>query len=184
MKLDAQLLIAAANAFVGMREEGGDNRGQMVEMFLREVHQTAGEPWCAAFVHHVGYWSHFDASVRTSSWPLPPTASCAELGQYALARRILVKQPQPGDVFLLFSRGLGRFHHAGIVVSVDARYPVRSSAIAGDDDGLWVCTTVEGNTNDDGSVNGTATLRKVRRINTVIGDRFVRWVELEQLRAA
>ncbi|HJQ20550.1 MAG TPA: hypothetical protein VJ867_09400 [Gemmatimonadaceae bacterium] len=183
MKLDPKLTIAAANAFVGMREEGGDNRGQMVEMFLREVRQPPGEPWCAAFVHHVGYWSHFDASVRASSWPLPATASCAELGKYALVRRILVKDAQPGDVFLLFSKVLGRFHHAGIVVSVDARYPVIGPGTP-DTDGLWVCTTVEGNTNDDGSVNGNATLRKVRRINTLNGDRFVRWVELEQLRAA
>lgn len=185
MKLDPQLLIAAANAFVGLREEGGDNRGQMVEMFLREVRQPPGEPWCAAFVHHVGYWSHFDAAIRKSSWPLPATASCWELGQYALVRRILFKDPQPGDVFLAFSRSLGRFHHAGIVVSVDARYPagVAEPGPRGSE-GLWVCTTVEGNTNDDGSVNGNATLRKTRRFNTLSGDRFVRWVELEQLRAA
>lgn len=183
MKLDPRLLIAAANAFVGLREEGGDNRGQMVEMFLREVRQPPGEPWCAAFVHHVGYWSHFDASVRQSSWPLPATASCWELGQYALVRRILVKDARPGDVFLAYSKGLGRFHHAGIVVSVDARYPEPTAGAVGEH-GLWVCTTVEGNTNDDGSPNGNATLRKVRRLNTLAGDRFVRWVELEQLRAA
>jgi hypothetical protein len=35
-------------------EQGGDNRGQMVEHFLRSVHLPPGQPWCAALVYHVG----------------------------------------------------------------------------------------------------------------------------------
>ena len=39
--LTPALLVAAANAFIGLVEEG-DNRGQMIERFLAEVHQPPG----------------------------------------------------------------------------------------------------------------------------------------------
>jgi len=172
------LLVAAANAFVGVGEEGGDNRGQMVELFLREVRQPPGQPWCAAFVYHVGYWSHYDHIARRSSWPLPATASCEELGKYAKPRKILMDEPAMGDVFLLYSKELKRFAHAGIIVSVNQKYEGKA-------DTVYVCTTVEGNTNEDGSRNGTNTLSKTRRFSASADDGFVRWVDLElKLQAA
>src|SRR5205814_5697178 len=30
--------------------------------------------WSATFVHHAGYWSHFDYRMGTSVWPLPATS--------------------------------------------------------------------------------------------------------------
>ena len=90
----------------------------------------------------------------------------------------------PGDVFLCWSQKEKRYHHAGIVVSVDGRYPTATSGSTVDDC-LYVCRTVEGNTNEDGSANGNATLGKVRRFNTFVGDRFIRWVDVNvQSRAA
>ena len=74
--LAPSLLVAAANALVGLEEQGGDNRGQMVELLLKEVNQQPGAPWCAAFVYHVGYWSHFDHRSGKSSWPLAARWSC------------------------------------------------------------------------------------------------------------
>lgn len=171
--LTPAVLVAAANSFVGLIEEGGDNRGQMVERFLANVHQPPGEPWCAAFVYHVGYHSHYSHGSKMSSWPLPATASCYELGLFAERKAVLVQWPEVGDVFLKYNKTLGRFAHTGIVVSVDAGDPL-------EDMGVHVCTTVEGNTNDDGSRNGNATLRKVRRFVTLEGDRFIRWVNLDR----
>ena len=165
-------LVAAANAFVGLAEEGGDNRGQVVELFLREVQEPAGQPWCAAFVHHVGYWSHFDNKAKRSSWPLPATASCEALGKFARETRTDRRDARAGDVFLVFSKTMNRFVHTGIVVSVDETYAIPK------DHFMYVCTTIEGNTNDDGSANGTTTLRKTRRFNTAVGDRFIRWAEI------
>ena len=47
----ARLLIFEARRWVGMTEIGGNNRGQVVEMFQRAVDgKASGEPWCAAFV--------------------------------------------------------------------------------------------------------------------------------------
>ena len=172
LPLTPGFLVAAANAFVGLTEEGGDNHGQMVELFLREVEQPAGQPWCAAFVHHVGYWSHYDNRAKRSSWPLPATASCEELALFAGPLDLLKKDAREGDVFLVFSPSLKRYAHTGIVVSVDATYPIPDKHF------VHVCTTIEGNTNSDGSSNGTTTLRKTRHFNTVVGDRFIRWAEI------
>jgi len=173
--LTPSLLVAAANAFVGLGEDGGDNRGQMVELFLREVDQKPGAPWCAAFVYHVGFWSHYEAAARKSSWPLLRTASCEELGEYARKRGISLRDPHVGDVFLKYSPDHGRFTHTGIVATVCAVH-----RIGGDRDPHFLseCTTIEGNTNDDGSANGYTTLRKERRFNSFVGDRFVRWPDV------
>jgi hypothetical protein len=171
--LTPALLVAAANAFMGLVEEGGDNRGQMIERFLANVHQPPGEPWCAAFVYHVGFYAHYDHVSRISSWPLPATASCYELGRFAERGGALFREPEVGDVFLKFSRKLGRFSHTGIVVGVSEGDPQ-------EDVGVHVCTTVEGNTNDDGSSNGHATLRRVRRFVETDGDRFIRWIRLDR----
>ena len=88
-----------------------------------------------------------------------------------------MKEPECGDVFLKKSAELGRFAHTGIVVSVDR-------VIGRGDYAQFVCTTIEGNTNDDGSANGRTTLRKTRRLSIPRGDRFVRWVDMELRRAA
>ena len=172
--LTPAFLIAAASSFVGLREEGGDNRGLMVELFLREVSQPAGQPWCAAFVYHVGFWSHFDYKGRKSTWPLPATASCYMLGAFARHQGVLRTEPSPGDVFLLWNAAKVRFVHTGIVAFVHDRG-------ASPDAHPWFdCETVEGNTNDDGSSNGWGVLRRVRRFYPDIGDRFIHWADLDR----
>jgi hypothetical protein len=175
--LTPMLLVAAANSLVGVSEHGGDNRGPMVELFLKEVGQNPGQPWCAAFVFHCGYWSHYDTVRKQSSWPLPRTASCAELGVKAAQAKVLRDQPEVGDVFLKHSQTAGRFTHTGIVVGVLEPDPH-------EDRGVFVCTTVEGNTNEDGSANGYTTLRRVRRLSPERGDAFIRWAELQPMRRA
>ncbi len=121
-------------------------------------------------VYHVGYWSHYDNRVRRSAWFLPKTASCAALGEFASKRDLLRDTPQVGDVFLMYSAKVERFAHTGIVVGVD-------ETVISDD--IRVCTTIEGNTNDDGSSNGHTTLRKTRAFSNRRGDRFLRWVDME-----
>lgn len=167
------LLVATAGAFVGFAEEGGNNKGQVVERMLRDVSQLPGQPWCAAFVHHVGYWSQYQHATGTSSWPLPPTASCYELGEYARRNGALVDYPCGGDVFLLWSAGLKRFAHTGVIVSVD-----RSAT------GEFFCTTIEGNTDAGGSREGDAVMLKRRSFVPARGDRFIRWLRLIHRNAA
>ncbi|MBK7908615.1 MAG: hypothetical protein IPJ78_18965 [Gemmatimonadetes bacterium] len=167
------LLVAAANAFIGVREQGGDNRGQMVEHFLRGVSLPPGQPWCAAFVHHVGHAAHYDHLTRRSSWPLPATGSCEALARAARDHGALRLEPYVGDVFLLYSRTRQRFIHTGIVVGVLGEERVHEQ-------NEHTCLTVEGNTNDDGSSNGHTTLRKVRTFREADGHRFIRWTEMDR----
>jgi len=176
LPLTPSLVIAAASSFVGLGEDR-DHGGQMVELFLREVGQPAGHAWCAAFVHHVGYWSHYDHRAARSSWPLPATASCYVLADFARRNKLLVTEPQPGDVFLSYFPELKRYAHAGIVVSVDQRS-------GSGEDAVCVCTTVEGNTNHDGAREGRLTLQKTRRFSVRNGDRFIRWTEATRAEAA
>lgn len=46
-----RLLVHEARGWLGFTEQGGDNKGQAVELFQRFVDGLArGEPWCMAFV--------------------------------------------------------------------------------------------------------------------------------------
>lgn len=171
--LTPSFLVAAANAFIGVGEQGGDNRGQMVERFLKSVSLPPGQPWCAAFVYHVGFWSHYDHGLRRSSWPLPATGSCEALAAAARKHGLLRSEPYVGDIFLLYSRLQRRFSHTGIVVGVQDEHRVH-------DRDVHTCHTIEGNTNDDGSANGHTTLRKTRTLREADGHRFIRWAEFPQ----
>lgn len=163
-------LIAAASAFVGVRERGTSNSGEMVDLFLAGTRLAPGQPWCAAFVSHVGYWSHADPSGAKSSWPLPRTASCWMLGDAARRMGMLAQEPQAGDVFLVYSAERRRFAHTGIVVEVCGRDEAATTPE------WYECVTIEGNTNEAGSREGTSVLRRKRKLRPVAGDRFVRWV--------
>lgn len=82
-------LIAAALALDNITEQGGQNRGQIVEWLLHDVGLSPGDPWCAAYVSHVGYWSQYDPGTQHSTWPLPRTGACATLGNFAAAHGML-----------------------------------------------------------------------------------------------
>jgi CHAP domain len=161
--LRRERLIAAAFALNNITEQGGENRGQMVELMLHEVGLPAGEPWCAAYVYHVGYWSQYDSTTQHSAWPLPKTGACATLGAFATVHDMLEPAPQRGDVFLMYFSTLHRFAHTGIVLSVTETGT------------SYLCTTIEGNTNDDGSRDGWKTCVKSRVFKKGDGHRFIRW---------
>src|SRR5688572_10701279 len=101
--LSPQLLIAGAATLVGAGTESETSRGRLVDMILRRVGQHGPAPWSTAFVHHVGYWSHYELQGQYSSWPLPATNDPHELATFADARGILTDQPERGDVFLLWT---------------------------------------------------------------------------------
>lgn len=161
--LRIERLIAAALALNHVTEQGGDNHGQMVELMLREVDLPAGEPWCAAYVYHVGFWSQYDPEHGYSTWPLPKTGACQLLGYFAQVHHLLESVPARGDVFLLYFPSLGRFGHTGIVLSA-------LETLSG-----YLCTTIEGNSNDDGAREGWKTCIKTRLFKKGDAHRFVRW---------
>jgi hypothetical protein len=177
LPLSSERFVAAASAFLGLGEERLRGwRGEMVECFLREVRiaraQAGRAAWHTAFIHHAGFWSHFDHDAGRSSWPLPATGNAPALAAYALLRGVLQETPEAGDVFLLWSRARRRYVRTGIVVRVDGNGE-------GMDGALWhECVTIEANTSQTLAAGGRI-LRHSRRFVPSLKDRFVRWTALE-----
>ena len=94
------------------------------------------------------------------------TGACAVLGAFAQTHAILETVPVRGDLFLMYFPSLHRFAHTGVILSVTDT-PTAS-----------LCTTIEGNTNDDGSRDGWKTCIKTRLFTKTDGHRFIRWESL------
>ena len=185
--LTPALLVATANAFVGLGEVRGQwpwtPQGELVESFLKEVRAAdrfdvtdgASElvPWDAAFVHHAGYWSHYDQRGGNSSWPLPATASVEELAQYAGISGALRTTPLFGDLFLQWSPARREFVRTGIVAYVEQYVRTDRNEL------IYPCITVEGNSALAGAATGTLVLRQYRQFIPSIGDQFIRWPALD-----
>jgi hypothetical protein len=133
-------------------EEGGSNTGQAVNAILARVGLQPGAPWCAAFIAYVG-WLLF-----RETWPLPMTGGCTALADVAHTAGVLNPIPVPGSVFVLWSPALGRYHHCGFLWD---RLP----------NGQW--RTIEGNTNTNGSPDGTGVYVRQRGFAPL--DRFIAW---------
>ena len=153
-----QALINLAYSYLDLKEEGGDNRGQVIERMTRFCGLNPPQPWCAAAVAWWG-WHALRVDSKTSRWPLPKTASCWQLGESARKAGLLREAGKAGDVFLIYYPSLNRFAHTGVLVRQE-----------GD---RWV--TIEGNTNNDGSRNGWGVCERRRTFGPK--DRFVRWTE-------
>ena len=143
------------------------------------VAEAAANPtdggWSAAFVQHVGYWSHFDYRMDMSAWPLPHTASCTELADFAASHSVITDDaPEPGDIYLLWSPAKKVFVRAGIVLAKNARiqYPNRRTG--------YECLTVDGDTTRHGLLRGPHTALTERVLSPEAGDRFIRWRLLER----
>lgn len=146
-------LIAAARGEVGVREQGGENKGPRIEEYMgatwmpkESVHK--GFPWCAAFITWnckqacaaLGInddWVYLGADAK--GWE----SHGAKRGWQLLDGNV---QAFPGDLVTYDFRHEGHADHIGIVVQ---------------DRGAMI-ETVEGNTNDDGCREGDGVYRKFR----------------------
>jgi hypothetical protein len=147
-----QSILAKADSQNGIREVGGPNRGPEVEAYLARVRAKPGDPWCSAFISWCG------SEVAGESWPLPLTASCAQLGAFARSHGALTALPDFGAVFLIWSEAKERFHHTGFISMLGHGTP---------------CATIEGNTNEDGSPEGIGVFARTRTFHPA--DRFIAW---------
>ena len=139
--------------------EATPNRGVEVDYWIREVGlDPAGRfPWCMAFVSQVG------RQALGAAWPLPRLAGVQLMVERVQAAGLTLQEtPQVGDLLVVYHAEKARYAHVGVVAEVDAQGRFRS----------W-----EGNTNDNGSREGTRVLlQKPRRPGPRF--RFVRWVNL------
>jgi hypothetical protein len=133
-------------------QPAGSNWGPEVSQYLAAVGVKSPAPWCAAFVK----WCFDKASIRTTITAWSPTAHNAKNIIYAKGQQL--KPPLPGDVFTLYYTNLRRIAHTGFF------------------DGMTNTTiykTVEGNTNKQGSREGTAVLVKYRSLKSTYS--ITRW---------
>ena len=131
-----------AGLFVGTGEQGGENRGPLVERFQKSVDGVAqGEPWCMGFVQYCV--AAIDSLQKTMGKKLSPTVLIkteSTVGAYAGHPQALRgKDPAIGAVIVwqkLDAGGKAVWQgHTGIVVDVSQEGIV----------------TVEGNTSPDAS---------------------------------
>jgi len=143
-------IVSNANKYVGVREQGGNNRGKMVEYFLRVVGLGAGHPWCTAFVCTV----LFESGVQN-----PMSGWTPNLSTHKSGRRIEKTQSEPGMVITLYYPHLKREGHSGIIVE---RHKKDLLCVEGN-------TTIRGTRETtDGKDGVNAILRPIESIHRVI----------------
>ncbi len=142
-------ILNEASKHVGVREKG-HNKGFWVEKFLGAVGLGPGYAWCAAFVTYV---------LKTVDHPFGPKkgkAAVINWQRYAaeIGRFVNIQNAQAGDLFLWVNKnGTG---HIGFMSS----NPAKNAA------GAWQFTSIEGNTNDDGSREGDGVYKRVRVVTS------------------
>lgn len=132
----AALKLALAAQQAGVKEHPlGSNRGPEVDEYNRTAGAPLGSFWCMSFVYSMVKRAAQQLGVAT---PITQTASCSVLYNWAKKNGRLVAKPEPGDIFLCIGGESGHYH-TGFVVKLlpNERF-----------------STVEGNSNDDGSANG------------------------------
>jgi hypothetical protein len=156
-------------------KERGRRRAQIV---LDDESLPLLHDWPTAFVHYVGYWALYDSTVECSGWPFPMTMTCNQIAIVARPRDLLVKWAHPGDLFVLPTpHDREQFDLIGIVASIEGMYPT-----AREEDWVFECITLEGQLcAAEGKEAGEQRFvqRQLRRFNTHVGDRFIRWAELD-----
>lgn len=93
--------LRAADALVGVMEQGGNNTGPMVDKIIKANGGDIGEPWCGDFIAYV--YRQAGSKAVTRSW-----ASVRALSAVAGVKR--VGTPQPGDLVRF------KFDHVGMYV--------------------------------------------------------------------
>lgn len=144
---------------IGVREVG-NNRGVYVEKYLHYVGLGKGEPWCAAFVCWVygesgvanpkSGWSPALFPARQVIWTRTARPEMPGMAPGSGKER-LTPLPRTADIFGIYFADKKRIAHVGFVDVWEEK---------------WV-TTVEGNTNEEGSREGDGVYRKRRLVQSL-----------------
>ena len=99
------------NSEIGVREHGGNNKGEKVEEYLRSTNLGPGFAWCAAFVHWV-YRKNNVETEKANAWS--PSWFPVHKTTYKRGKD-LQNDPKKSDVFGLYYPNLKRIGHVGFV---------------------------------------------------------------------
>lgn len=160
-----ELTLRVARAPVGASEvPAGSNWGPFIRRCLKAAGIDFAAPWCVAYAQLMG------KTALQKWWPLPVTAGCQYLAEWAEKKGVLYDTPKVGDMFLMWElvkskehpEGVWRFAHTGFIDEgplVEGKWP-----------------TLEGNTSGEGSREGWIVAARHRGFGPK--DRFFRWAEL------
>lgn len=139
--LDSSCIIQVADREVGVREATGHNDGLRVGEYQKTTGNRKGDSWCASFVK----WVYLQCGV---SLPINGAAkSCFNKDGLVYYQTRFIQEPKPGDIFTIYSSSERRICHTGLYRGY---YNSR------------IYTTIEGNTNDNGSSNGIGVFKRLR----------------------
>jgi hypothetical protein len=115
-------LLFESGRWVGVTEKGGDNRGQLVEMFQKAYDNLAqGEPWCMAFVQFCvkNVEAAYLAAFGKQDTPLKlfPTEHCLTCWARSPVECRL-SLPVVGAI-VIWQHGTSQNGHTGVVTAVD-----------------------------------------------------------------
>lgn len=130
------LLVEEANRWLGVQEVGGNNQGQLVDLFLKNSGLGPGFPWCMAFVEFCIHQVDKIANVlnpNSSVAQMPRGAACLAIWDHS-PEEIKSKTPEVGSIVIWQHRGTAQ-GHTGIVIALPPM--------------LNAFTTIEGNTSAD-----------------------------------
>ena len=134
VKATARRIIASAEAHAGVTEVGPNNRGKLIDKWNTDAGAALGSPWCASFVYHVLRSSGFTQKIAGA-------ASCNNLVRYGRDHKLIVTEPQAGDVVVFaWDHVKPEFDHVGIIEHVvrTATSPTLGKT--------YTLQTIEGNT--------------------------------------
>ena len=153
-----------ANTQVGLRavhdgksalnvRETSPNRGKEVDIYNQAVGNALGSSWCAAFLYYRVREASKELNVPVF---LNKTGYCPALYTWASGKGLVQHHAEPGMAFLEYIPSEGGYHHTGLVATV----------------GKDFFTTIEGNSNNDGSNNGNGVYNNTRHCDWS-GKRYV-----------
>ena len=177
--LNPQVLVQAAR--IAMQRE---LRGKLTELHAPPIPEgpespATDDPTAALatldvrLLQQCGYRAYFDEATNRSAWPVPLGLSPHELALFGAKYGILHEQPASGDIFLQRSFRTREFIHAGLVMTVDR------TGCMNDHTFYYDLSTVEGDTDHRGLLGRGYTCKLRRRLSPTLGDRFLRWWELD-----
>lgn len=156
-----KVLQVAVSQIGVMEEPVGSNNGTMVNKYQDAAGSPHGQAWCMAFIY---YCFKEAATALGRSNPAVKTGSVMDHWNRATCKKITAARAKqntslvlPGQVFII-STG-GGHGHTGLIEAVDG----------------GLLTTIEGNTNDDGSREGIGVFRRKKRTISSINTGFLEY---------
>lgn len=178
--IDKSIAIKAADdalANVGVSEEGGDNRGKYIKIYLESVGLEEGYSWCAAFIKYRLLQAakllkkQLPEEIKELNGWTPSWKAMAQKNKIWISAREASENPssiKKGYIYCFYSANRDRIYHVGIYLG-----PYKGS-----EDDNFDFEGIEGNTNaDEGIVvaNGDGVFKKKRRFSQLgLGGGFIK----------